>query len=150
MFTWKRLRVRSTVISEVASSVADLKVTEGGLGWRLPANTTGSVEKPLPPLESCGARKLLWCVTVSARLAGCHSGREFVKQTLLRFGCDSRSNDSLCHLFSSFSSGHVAIPSAFHSVFKKNGVRPIRHARFKPTSVRSQYNVGVDHHVFKH
>ena len=37
---------RSVVRSEVASSLASLQVTEeGGLGGRLPSNTTGSLEK---------------------------------------------------------------------------------------------------------
>ena len=37
---------RSAVISEVASSLASLQVAEeGGFGERLPANTTGSLEK---------------------------------------------------------------------------------------------------------
>ena len=45
---------RSAVISEVASSLASLQVAEeGGLGERLPANTTGSLEKTVsrPPLK---------------------------------------------------------------------------------------------------
>ena len=46
---------RSSVISQVASSLASLQVMEeGGLGERLPDNTTGTLEKTVscPPLEA--------------------------------------------------------------------------------------------------
>ena len=66
--------LRSAVISEVASSLASLQVTEEGrLGGCLPAHTTGPLEKtvsrgPFPPFVCLLLRPWMMVSTLTSRL----------------------------------------------------------------------------------